>query len=245
MAKRFDHEKLSKKLAPFGFALNSPGWLKGSITFLRASSVPRLHEHIRISGGRVAYAETVLSGATFAVCMASVSEEDNRFRSFLSPNTWYHTSTLDNAATARAWQNRLVENADAYCKAMATEKGPQLCRRLQPVFTALDSYLQRLGDIFRIFDREFAFVSEVSSNEQPEINRLTTHAGQMLYLKPEDATLASIALVRFGSEVEKIASPFQNKSPHRHDGLAARLILLADHVRRERIEYDLAGGLHR
>jgi hypothetical protein len=128
---------------------------------------------------------------------------------------------------------------------MASEKGPLLSQRLAPVFTAVDSCIQRLGDFYAILDREFAFVSEASPNEQAEVDRLGTYSRQWLYLNTEDAKIASLALVRFGSEVEESASPLQNKNLRRDDGLAARMILLAEYIRAKRLAYDRAGGLSR
>ena len=245
MAKRFDPDKLSQRLAPFGFALNLPEVKKGGISFVRPSTVERLYEHVLISTRGVACAEAVISGATFASCHTCVSEKDDRFRAFLSEGTWYQTSALETWAAAQASQNRLVENADAYCKAMAAEKGPPLCQRLLAVFMAANSYVQRFGDMFAILDREAVFISEASPEEQAEVERLATLARSMLYLNSEDARLASIALVRFGKEVEDSASPFRSKLPQRDAGLAARLILLADHIRAKRLEYEMVGGLHR
>jgi hypothetical protein len=196
MAKRFDPDKLSHRLAPFGFVLNLPDVKKGRISFVRPSIVERLYEHVLISTGKTAYAETVISGATFTSCHACVSEKDDRFRVFLSGYTWYQTSALETWATARAWQERLVENADTYCKAMANEKGPLLFRRLLLVFKAVDSCIQGLGDMFAVLDREFAFVSQASPDEQAKIDHLATLARRMLYLNSEDAKLASIALDR-------------------------------------------------
>jgi len=245
MAKRFDPDRLSQRLAPFGFALNLPETHKAGISFIRPSTVARLHEHILIRTGKVAYAEAVISGATFTSCHPCVSETDERFRAFLSDGAWYRTSALESWAAAHSWQQRLVENADAYCKAMAAERGPQLAQRLLTVFTAVDSYIQRFGDLLAIFDREAAFVSEVSPEEQAEIERLATLARSMLYLSSEDGRLASFALVRFGKEVEGSTSLFESKVPHRDAGLAARLVLLTDHVRAMRLEYEMVGGLHR
>jgi len=245
MAKRFDPDKLSLSLASFGFALNLPETHKDGISFIRRSGAARLHEHILIRTGRVAYAEAVISGATFTSCHPCVSEIDERFRAFLSDGAWCRTSALETWAAAQSWQRRLVENADAYCKTMAAERGPQLAQQLLPVFAAVDSYIQRFGDLLATFDREAAFVSESSPEQQGEVDRLVNLARSMLYLKSEDARLASIALVRFGVEVEGSASPFSSKVPHRDAGLAARLVLLTDHVRRKRLEYELVGGLHR
>lgn len=231
MAKRFDPDKLLLRLAPLGFALNLPETHKGGISVVRPSNVERLYEHVLIRTGRPTYAEAVISGAAFTSCHACVSERDDRLRAFFSENSKFGTSLLLISAEAKEWQKRLVENADAHCKLMTAEKGPLLARRLLPIFTAVDLYVQRLGDIFAILDRESAFVSETSAEEQAEVDRLATNAHQWLYLNSEDAKLASIALVRFGSEVEESASPFQDKLPRRDDGLAARLILLADHIR--------------
>lgn len=245
MAKRFDPDKLSQRLAPFGFALNLPETQKGGISFIRLSTVARLHEHILISTGRVAYAEAVISGATFTNCPECVSETDERLRTFLSDGVWYRTSALETWDAAQSWQQRLVENADAYCRVMAAERGPKLARRLQPVFAAVDSYVQRFGDLLAIFDREAAFVSKVSPEEGAEVDRIANLARSILYLNSEDGRLASIALVRFGKEVEGFASPFRSKVPHRDTGLAARLVLLTDHVRAKRLEYERVGGIRR
>lgn len=245
MAKRFDPHNLSQSLAPFGFALNLPETHKDGISFIRPSNAARLHEHILIRMGRVAYAEAVISGATFTSCHPSVSEMDERFRTFLSDGAWYRTSAFETWAAAQSWLQRLVENADAYCKTMAAERGPQLAQRLLPVFTAVDSYVQRFGDLLAIFDSEAAFVSEASADERAEVDHLAKLARSMLYLNSEDARLASIALVRFGEEVEGSTTPFRSKVPHRDAGLAGRLVLLTDHVRAKRLEYEMVGGLHR
>lgn len=245
MARRINPDKLSQRLGPFGFALNLPEAMKGGISFVRSSAVERLYEHVLIRTGTPTYAEAVISGASFTTCFDCVSERDNRLRAFLSPDSEFGASQLRTSAEAKAWQKRLVENADAYCKMMANDKGPQLFQRLLPAFTAVDSYIERLGDFFAILDREFAFVSEVSPAEQSEVERLATKAGQYLWLNSEDAKLASLALVRFGSEVEGVVSPFQDKTPRHDSGLASRLILLADYVRARRIEYEMAGGLGR
>jgi hypothetical protein len=61
----------------------------------------------------------------------------------------------------------------------------------------------------------------------------------------EDAKLASIALVRFGSEVEGTASAYQKKISGRDGDVSARLILLADFIRAKRLEYDTVGGWNR
>jgi hypothetical protein len=126
---------------------------------------------------------------------------------------------------------------------MTREKGQLLYSRLQPVLNAVHLYVQALGDMNAVFDREFAFVSAGDSAEKEEVNRLATLARSMLYLNFEDATLASIALVRFGTHVENRPSPFQGKVPHRDDGLATRLVLLTDFVRAKRLEYNQMCGL--
>lgn len=245
MAKRFDPDKLSQRLAPLGFALNLPESHKGGISFVRSSGVKRLYEHVLIRTGTPTYAEAVISGASFTSCHECVSERDNRLRAFLSADSEFGTTLLRTPAEAKAWQKRLVENSDAYCKSMASDKGPLLIQRLAPIFTAVDSYVQRLGDFFAILDREFAFVSKISAAEQAAVGRMATNARQWLYVNSKDAKLASLALVRFGTEVEGRSSPFQNSHPRRDDGLAARLIILADYVRAMRLEYNTVGGLSR
>lgn len=179
-SKRFDPDKLARPLRPYGFALNLPEVMKGGTSFVRPSSVERLYEHVLVRAGKATYGEAVISGASFTSCHAIVSERDDRFRIFLSGNSEFGTSLLRTSAEATVWQARLVENADAYCKSMAAEKGPALIRRLQPVFNAVDSYVRLLGDLFAVLDREFAFVSEGTADEQTEVDRLATNARQWL-----------------------------------------------------------------
>jgi hypothetical protein len=254
VGKRFDSDRLSQRLAPHGFAHNLPQLikggvpqevLKGRISFVRRSSVERFYEHVHIQAGKVAWAEAVISAASFTSCHPCVSEHDGRLRAFLSGDSQFQTTRLATWAEAKAWQERLVENADSYCKRLAAGKGPVLTRRLEPVFAAVDLYVRALGDIFAVFDREFGFLAETQSEEQTEVNRLASLARSMLYLNYEDATLASLTMVRFGAEVEQCASPFQEKAPHRDAGLAARLVLLTDYIRAKRLEYEAAGGLCR
>jgi hypothetical protein len=234
--KRFNPDKLAQHLEPYGFSLNLPEVMKGGISFVRRSSVKRLYEHVLIRTGKPTYAEAVISGASFTSCHPCVSERDHRFRAFLSGDADVETSLL--LKSARTFQQRLVENADQYCKSMAADKGPVLVQRILPVFKAVNSYAKALGDIFAILDREFAFVSEGSPDEQAQVDRLATFACRWWYLNSEDAKLASIALVRFGSQVEGSPSPFQNINRHRDSDLAARLILLTDYVRAKRLEYE-------
>lgn len=243
--KRFDPSWLARHLEPYRFVLNLPEVHKDGISFVRPSSVEHLFEHVLIRTGRVAYSEAVISAASFTSCKACISERDDRFRSFLSGDSMPRTSRLSTWADARAWQKRLIENADVYCNQMAVAKGPVLARRLEPVLGRVDSYKQALGDMLAIFDREFAFVSEGAPAEQATVEQLATLARSMLYLNQEDATLASVALVRFGEQVEGKASPFQGKRPHSDYDLAVRLILLTDYVQAKRLEYNRAGGLWR
>lgn len=243
--KRFDPEKLAHRLAPHRFVLNLPEVMKDGISFVRPSLFPRLYEHLRIHAANPVYAETVISAASLCSCHPCVSEQDNRLRELLSGHSWPNASRISTLAAAKAWQKLLVENADVFCTLAASTKGPELIQLLQPVFKAVESYIQRLGDIFSVFDKEFAFVNQTSSDKQTEIDWLATQAHNMLYLNSEDAKLVSLALVRFGTEVEEEDNPFHGKLPRSNDGLGARFILLADHVRRKRTEYENVGGLCR
>jgi hypothetical protein len=242
---RFNPEKLAKLLQPHGFLLNLPEAMKHGISFIRPSSAERLYDHILINASNPVYAETVISAASSTSCRECVSQRDNRLRAFLAPGAPYHNSWVHTAAEAKSWQKRLVENADAFCVAAATAKGPLLTQRLQPVFNAVDAYMQRLGNLFEILDREFAFFSEAAPDERSQAEQLARLAHEMLWLDSEDSKLASLALIRFGTEVEGRDSPFHGKVPHRDSGLATRLILLADYIRRKRADYADAGGLYR
>jgi hypothetical protein len=243
--KRLNSENLAKQLESLRFKLNLPEAKKDGISFIRRSSVDRLYEHLLIYAKNPVYAEIAISAATFTSCHACVSERDSHFRALLTGNTRYRTCMLGSAKEWKAWQQLLVDNLDSHCIAASTEKGPELVGRLQLVFDAVDAYAQKLGDMFAILDREFAFVSNTSPSEQAEIERLATLAHSMLYLNSEDAKLASLALVRFGAEVEGHPQPFHSKKPQRDKPLAARLILLADFVGKKRIEYRVAGGFRR
>src|SRR5262245_59100494 len=114
MAKRFDPDKLSDLLAPLGFVLNLPEGMKDGISFVRPSAVEHLYEHVLVRAGKVAYAEAVLSAATFTSCHACVSEADDRFRAFLSQGSSYQTTRLETRVAAQAWQRLVVEHADTY-----------------------------------------------------------------------------------------------------------------------------------
>jgi hypothetical protein len=150
----------------------------------------------------------------------------------------FNVSSMSTRLEAKKWLSRLVEVASNVCPSVASERGPALVQRLQPVFDKVDQYAERLGDLSTIFDREFAFVSAVSVVELPEIERLARLARSMLYLNSDDAKLASLALIRFGDEVEGRALPFRDTTPQRDEGLAARLILLSDLIRGKRLEFS-------
>jgi len=249
MARRlFDPEKIAQLLEPQRFLLNLPEVRKNGISFVRPSCVDRLFEHIRIQAGNPVYAETTISAAWFTSCHACVSEIDHCFRNLLSDGAEFHTSWISTSAEAKAWKRRLVENADAYSVEAARVVGPPLVERLQAVFDAIDAYVHRLGNMYAIFDREYAFFTEAVADERAEAERIATLAHSMLYLNSEDSKIASLALVRFGAEVEGRDRPFHGVLPHRDKELAAKLILLADFVRRERLHVAKACGqysLHR
>lgn len=237
--KRFDPEWLSERFAPLGFVLNLPEGMKGGISFIRPSTIDRLYEHVQIRTGTNTYVDTFLSAATRTSCHKCVSEADYRLRALLLGGSemsreYPHMSStrLRSWAEARAWQKKLIDNADAYCRTMASDKGPLLLDRLRTVFVAVDAYVKKLGKMSLILDREFAYVSEGSPEERAEAGRLADLAHSMFYLDLDDARLASTALVRFGPDVEHRSSPFQGIKPHRDAALAGRLILLADYVRK-------------
>ncbi len=264
---RFNVDQLARLLVPHGFSLNLPEafkrhfgdvanddersnrdlskLLKSRISFARPSAAPRLYDHIRICPPPEAFAELIVSAATFESCHRSVSNVDGRFRTFLSENSQFQTSHLTTAADVATWLRRLAENASTFCEFAAAEIGPALSQRLQPTFTAVDRYEQSLGDMFSIFEREFAFVAAASANEQAEIERLTDFGSRMLYLKSEDAKLASFALVQFGSEVDGKSSWHRDAARRPVEELIPRLILLTDLVRKRRGEYEGMNGLAR
>jgi hypothetical protein len=243
--KRFDPDRLSRLLEPYQFALNSPEYLKGEISFVRRSSSERLYEHLWIWTSNLAYVETFISGASIHSCHSCVSAADNRFRAFMAADARWQKSDLSTASRAKAWQERFIQNADEFCKSMAAEKGPVLAQRLGPLFSLVDSYIHALGNIFAVLDREYAFVTEISVDDQAEVERLTNESRRILYLNSEDARLAGAILVRFGSAIEGKDSPFRGVMAYKNNALAARLILLTDYVRASRFKYDTDRGLYR
>jgi hypothetical protein len=243
--KRFDPERLSQLLAPCQFTINSPEFVKGRLSFVRRSSFERLYEHLLITTTNPAYVETVMSGASFRSCHDCVSEIDTRFRSFMATDARYQKSDVSTAVKAVAWQKRLVENADTFCKSMAKEKGPALAKRLAAVFKLVELYVIALGEISSVLDREYSFVTEIPRADQIEADRLASQARSMLYLNSEDAKLASVTLVRYGPIIEGEDSAFRGKKPYQNTTLAARIILLTDYIRVKRFDYDTDRGLYR
>ena len=189
--------------------------MKNGISFIRRSSVSRLYEHVLIVAENPVYAEVVISAATRTSCHACVSESDDRFRALLSENSQFQNTWLTNSAESRKWQRRLVENADGYCAAAAAALGPLLTERLRHVFNVVDQYTTRLGDVFAVFDREFAFFNEAAPQERSAAEQMATLAHRMYYLDLDDSKLASLLLMRFGAEVEGSENPFRGRVPHR------------------------------
>jgi hypothetical protein len=150
--KRFRGELLAKRLAPLGFVQNFPASHKGGIEFVRNSSMPHLYEHILVIAESFVYAEAVISAASRASCHPCVSERDGRLRDLLSGGSRHGTKLILTRSEAMAWQTKLIENADAYCRAASAEKGLPLLQRLAPILRAVDCYQQMFGDIFAIFD---------------------------------------------------------------------------------------------
>jgi hypothetical protein len=243
--KRFRVDSLANRLAQLGFAHNFPASHKNGFAFVRNSSIPRLYEHVLINAENPVYAEAVISAASRASCHPCVSERDGCLRALLSSGSRYGSKLIFTPAEAKAWQDRLIENADASCRAASSEFGPLLFKRLEPVLYAVDRYQKKIGEIFAVFDREFAFVQDVRDEERSEIERLAAKAHSILFLDAEDAKLASLVLVRFGSEVEGIEAPFQNANPRAGNELGSRLILLVDFIQNKRRAYAQAGGRSR
>ena len=232
----FKTDKLAKQLEPYRFQLNLPETRKGGISFVRRSSVERLFEHLLISATNPAYAEVVISASSFTICHSSVSERDSRLRALLSDGCEFRTTTLNNSFEAQQWLQKLIDKADEYCTLASVDCGPLLVSRLHPFFESVDAYVDRLDDIYSIFDHEHAFLLEASAEEQHEIDRLATHSYNMLYLDLDDSKLAALILSRYSYEVDGCS--YLDKVPHRDTGLAARLVLLAEFVSRRRMEYS-------
>jgi len=229
---RLNRDRLTRLMTAEGFALNLPEALKGGISFIRESCEPRLYEHIRVVPPPGAHAELILSAATFTSCHSPVSEIDDRFRTFLTGNTPYRAAHLTTANEARAWVDRLAANASSFARTASMERGPLFAQRLQSAFDAVDRCTKSLGDLFSIFDREFAFLGEATNVEKAETERLARFGWRNLYLNSEDAELASFLLVRFADKSAGLE-------------LTARLILLTDYIRKQRCEYAHVGGLGR
>jgi hypothetical protein len=235
-------DKIGKRLAPHGFQLNLPEAKKNGISFIRPSSVSRLYEHILISAENPVYAEVVISASWRTTCHACVSELDNRFRAMLSGDSEFQTTWISVSAESKDWQRQLIENADAYCVAAAAALSPVLSERLSHVFNVVDRYTTRLGDVFAVLDREFAFFNEADHQERSEAERMAILAHQMYHLDLDDSKLASLVLIRFGDKVEGSEKPFHGRVPHRDVELTRRLILLSDFFQMKRNEFMRSQG---
>lgn len=241
MAKRLSANSLQTKLKPLGFIHNLPEVLKGGISFVRLSSVERLYEHLRISPGISTSVDLVISAASFTSCHRCVSEKDDRFRLFLSKGDWTGTVRIETASDVKEWQPLLIENVQEYCERLADDSGVSLAARLQPTFSAVDRYVHRFGDLFEVFDREYAFSNEGSTDETSTIEWLSIEANRWLYLASNDAKLASTALVRWSRELEEQDLCVREKLLCDNAELSTRLILIVDYIRNQRDRYEAAG----
>lgn len=241
MTKRLSANSLQTKLKPLGFLHNLPEVHKGGISFVRPSSVERLYEHLQISPGISTSVDLVISAASFTSCHRCVSEKDDRFRLFLSNGNWIGTVRTETASDVKEWQNQLIDHLQEYCERLADESGVSLAARMRRTFSAVDRYIHRFGDLFEVFDREYAFSNEGSADEKSSIEWLSFEAKRWLYLASDDATLASTAVIRWGREIEEQDLCVRGKLLCENAPLSARLILIADHIRNQRDRYEAVG----
>src|SRR5262249_23500852 len=135
-------DRLSGILNPQGFWLRYANFDTKDIAFVRQSTIPRLYEHLNVSGGLVrrslgqgkegeaVVATTAISGSTGHSHDRCVSEEDNALLYALETNKERHYTLVRTRAEAKVWENRLAQAADFHCRATAQSKGPLLRERL-------------------------------------------------------------------------------------------------------------------
>ena len=239
-------DRLSNLLKPQGFTLRYAGSFVKTIIFVRNSNIPRLFEHLNVYGqgkaGEAVNASTGISASSSQSGDACVGEEDLALMYALATNAEHHWTIVGNTGEAKAWEERLAQNTDFHCRATADSKGPALHARLQPVFSAVDRYIAKIGDVNTVFDSEYRYRESAADDTKREANQLASLIG---YIGPswDDIQLACLVLFKYSSEVEGQESPFRGKKWHEDSDLRARIYLLAGYVREKRHLYAAGQSL--
>ena len=240
-----NRKRLVKETGSMGFLPIEPDFLKNGLSLYRPSAVEPLYEHILVSLQSAVQARSFISASPHPCSFPIISIGDNDFRDFMSPETWYHQTILSNRDEARTWENKFLKHVSLYSAAAATKLGPGLLEQLTPIFNIVGKYLQHSGDLFQIFDREFAFMNELTSEDQEVATRMSTQASQIVYRRCENAALACHLLLRYSIEVEGHRDELMDPKFFKNGQVTARVHLLTDAIAAKRREYRAAGGLCR
>jgi hypothetical protein len=238
-------DRLLALLKPEGFWLRHVNSISKTITFIRPSAIPRLYEHLNVHGqgkvGEAVYAATAISGSTSASHDECVSEEDLTLLYTLETDKERHWTLVRNKHEAEIWEQRLARVADSHCRGTAQSKGPSLRERLQPVFSAVDLYIAKLGNVKAIFDSEFRYFNEAPAIQRSEAERLASLIGY-IGESPEDIRLACLVVFLFAPDVEDREDAFRGKKWHEDPSLRGRIYLLVDYLREQRKLYAESQG---
>jgi hypothetical protein len=171
-----------------------------------------------------------------------VAERDLSLLHALETNKDWHSTLVRTRREAEAWEAKLARHADAYCRATAQAKGPSLRERLQPIFDAVDAYLQAVGDVFAVFDSEFRYLTSVPPEHKDEVDRYASLIGN-IGEATEDVLLACDVLFRHASEIEGSMRIIREKKWHKNPAIRARVFLLTDFFREQRKLYIARQGV--
>jgi hypothetical protein len=230
-------------LEPQGFKLRDVDSVTKTIAFVRQSTIPRLHEHLNVHGqgkvGEAVYATTAVSGSTGHSCDECVSEDDLTLLYTLETDQERHWTLVRTKEEAELWEKRLAQAADFQCRETAQSKGPLLRERLQPAFSAVDRYIEKLGNVNEVLASEFRYFREAPAAQKVEAERLASLIGY-IGESSEDVQLACLVVFLFASEVEGSEDAFRGKKWHEDPSLRVRIYLLVDFIREKRRLYATA-----
>src|SRR6478735_466797 len=104
-------DRLNALLQPQGFSLREVDIVTKTITFVRPSRLPRLHEHLNVQGqgkvGEAVYATTAISGSSGHSLDTCVSEVDKALLFILESDKDRHWTLLRTKDEAVAWEHKL------------------------------------------------------------------------------------------------------------------------------------------
>jgi hypothetical protein len=226
-------DRLRALLEPQGFWMHDVDSVTKTIAFVRQSGISPLYEHLSVYGqgkkGEAVYAKNSISGSSSQSQDECVAEEDLGLIYALESDGDRHWTLVNTTTEANAWERKLAQVADSYCRATSDAMGPLLKERLHPAFLAVSRYIAKLGNIKNIFASEFRYFEEASEIHRDSAERLASLIGQAGG-SWEDVQLACLVLFQFAAEVEGREAPFRDKRWHEDANLRARIYLLVDFI---------------